>query len=168
MALRAALVLANFILESNTIVFKFLKMKKAMPHIISLLLIMLWVYAAVSKLIDYDLFVEQLKRQPLPGWAPFLLSWLLPAAEITTALLLCAQITRHYGLAASWIMLACFTIYTGLALTGAYGSIPCSCGGIFSFMQWKGHLVFNTAATLAAFTGWRLGKKGIDITVTGN
>jgi hypothetical protein len=143
-------------------------MKRNIPHIISLLLIILWVYAAVSKLADYNLFIEQLKRQPLPAWSPSLLSWALPAAEITTALLLCVETTRNYGLAASWIMLACFTIYTALALSGAYGSIPCSCGGIFSFMQWRGHLIFNVVATLAAFTGWRLGRKNIHITVTGN
>ena len=136
---------------------------------IYLLLIILWIYAAVSKLVDYELFIDQLKRQPLPAWAPLLFSWALPAIEITTALLLCFESTRSYGMAASCIMLACFTIYTGLALSGAYGSTPCSCGGIFSFMQWKGHLVFNTAATIAAFAGWKMSRKEkeMDITVIG-
>jgi hypothetical protein len=140
-------------------------MKKSIRDMISLLLIILWIYAAVSKLVDYDLFIDQLKRQPLPAWSPHLLSWALPTAEIITALLLCFESTRNYGMAASCIMLACFTIYTGLALSGAYGSIPCSCGGIFSFMQWKGHLLFNTAATIAAFAGWKMNRKEIYITI---
>lgn len=132
---------------------------------ISVLLITLWVYATVSKLADYDLFIDQLKHQPLPDWAPLLLSWGLPAAEITTALLLCFERTRRYGMAVSCIMLASFTLYTGLALSGAYGSIPCSCGGIFSFMQWKGHLIFNAAATIAAFAGWKMSRKELDIQI---
>jgi hypothetical protein len=140
-------------------------MKKSTPDIICGLLIILWVYAAVSKLADYDLFIDQLKRQPLPAWAPLLLSWALPAAEITTAVLLCFERTLNYSLAASCIMLASFTIYTGLALSGAYGNIPCSCGDIFSFMQWKGHLIFNAAATIAAFAGWKMSRKEMDITV---
>jgi putative oxidoreductase len=140
-------------------------MKKSISHIIPLLLIILWVYAAVSKLVDYELFLDQLKRQPLPAWAPGLLSWALPATEITTAVLLCVENTLNYGMVASCIMLACFTIYTGLALSGAYGSIPCSCGGIFSFMQWKGHLIFNAAATTAVLAGWKMGGKEMDITV---
>ena len=141
-------------------------MKKSIIHIISVLLIILWVYAAVSKLADYDLFIVQLKRQPLPGWSPRLLSWALPAAEIITALSLCFERTQHYGMAASCIMLACFTCYTGLALSGAYERIPCSCGGIFSFMQWKGHLIFNAGATVAAFAGWTLKRREKHLTET--
>ena len=140
-------------------------MKKRVIYIISVLLIILWIYAAVSKLADYDLFIDQLKHQPLPAWAPLLLSWGLPVAEITTALLLCFEKTRCYGIAVSCIMLASFTLYTGLALSGAYGSIACSCGGIFSFMQWKGHFIFNAAATIAAFSAWKMSRKEMDITV---
>ena len=140
-------------------------MKKSISDMISVLLIILWVYAAVSKLADYDLFTDQLKRQPLPAWSPRLLSWALPTTEIITAVLLCFERTCKYGMIASCIMLACFTIYTGLALSGAYGSIPCSCGGIFSFMQWKGHLIFNATATIAAFAGWKMSRKEMNITV---
>ena len=140
-------------------------MKKDTSDMIVLLLTILWVYAGVSKLADYDLFIDQLKRQPLPAWSQRLLSWALPTTELITALLLCFEITRNYGVIASYIMLACFTIYTGLALSGAYGNIPCSCGGIFSFMQWKGHLIFNATATIAAFAGWKMSRKGMNTTV---
>jgi hypothetical protein len=143
-------------------------MKRSIKHIIYLLLVMLWVYAAVSKLADYGLFIKQLDRQPLPDWSASILSWLLPTAELVTALLLSFERTRNYGLATSCVMLTSFTIYTGLALSRAYGSIPCSYGGIFSFMQWKGHLIFNAAATTAAFSGWKMSRKEMPKTVISN
>ena len=156
---------SNFIAGSISTDFrKRMKMRKNIIHIITAFLIVLWVYAAVSKLADYRLFVEQLKQQPLPKWSALLLSRVLPVCEITTALLLSFERTRNYGMAASWMMLICFTVYTGLALSGAYGTIPCSCGGIFYFLHWNGHLIFNATAGAAAFFGWRIQRKEIGIT----
>jgi hypothetical protein len=143
-------------------------MKKNIADIIALMLIILWVYAAASKLADVNVFTAQLKREPVPGWAAAMLVWALPATELMIALLLSFIKTRTYGLLFSLILMATFTLYVGLALSGAYGSIPCSCGGIFSFLQWKGHLVFNTVVTIAAFIGWKLSRKEMNVSRTYN
>lgn len=141
-------------------------MKKAAVHIISFLLIVLWVYAAVSKLADLQLFASQLRLQPLPEWSIPLLLWLLPYAEILVAILLCFQMSRSWGLFVSWMLLTVFAVYTALALSGTYGRIPCSCGGIFSFLQWKGHLVFNSVAALLAFLSWRYQTRYLETTTS--
>jgi membrane protein implicated in regulation of membrane protease activity len=143
-------------------------MKKWITDIICGLLIVLWVYAATSKLTDVNVFTEQLKRQPIPESAVGILIWILPAGELIIALLLSSIKTRTYGLLLSLILMTVFTLYVGLALSGAYGSIPCSCGGIFFFLQWKGHLVFNTVVTLAAFIGWKLSRKEMNVSRTYN
>lgn len=132
---------------------------------VSLALIVLWMYAAASKLADVQLFAEQLKLQPLPSWSAPVLVWLLPAVEIITALLLAFRRTRGIGFFISLLLLLSFSFYTAFALSGAYGSIPCSCGGVFSFMGWKGHLIFNVIASVVAFSGWYLNRKEIDLTV---
>lgn len=143
-------------------------MKNNIIDTLSFLLILLWIYAAVSKLTDYPLFENQLSKQPLPAWSIGILAWLLPAIEITAALLLAFSRTRRLGFFISLLLLLSFTLYTGFALSGAYGSIPCSCGGIFSFMGWKGHFVFNAIAMLLAFAGWYLNYRKFDLVIFGH
>ena len=133
-------------------------MKTSIVNIVILMLIMLWVYTAVSKLADMDLFVTRLQQQPLPVWSVAYLKWLLPASELIIALFLSIEKTRSAGLLFSFVLLTVFAAYVALALSGAYGRIPCSCGGVFTFFGWKGHLVFNTSAAALAFVAWRLNK----------
>lgn len=122
--------------------------------IISGLLILLWIYAAGSKLAQYKVFMSQLARQPLPHWSIPILAWALPLVEIIIALFLCFQRTNKTGFIFSSLLMTAFTLYVLLALSGIFGQIPCSCGGIFSFMRWKGHLIFNICFTLISFAGW--------------
>ncbi len=136
-------------------------MKRIVTHSVSFLLIALWVYAAVSKLGNLELFASRLRQQPLPLWSTPVLLWLLPLIEIMMALMLSLAISRAIGLLCSWIILLAFAVYVGMALSGAYGRIPCSCGGIFSFMQWKGHLVFNSIAALFSFVAWQFEKENL-------
>lgn len=126
---------------------------------IAAVFILLWIYAAGSKLMQYDVFIAQLSRQPLPSWSIRYLAWGLPSVELLTAFLLCFQRTIFYGLLLSFVLMLCFTVYVALALRGAFGDIPCSCGGIFSFMRWKAHLVFNILFTVMAFIGYVFSKR---------
>lgn len=136
--------------------FELYSMKNNAADSISFFLIVLWVYAAVSKLSDYDLFVSQLQMQPLPGWSIRILAWVLPVAELLLAFSLASKKCRGAGLAFSFSLMLLFTNYTAIVLSGAFGKIPCSCGGIFSFVGWTGHLIFNVTATVAALTGYFL------------
>ena len=120
--------------------------------------IVLYVYAAMSKLLAYPLFTAQLAMHPLlkpfAGW----LAWGVPAAELLIAALLVIPFTRLIGLYGSAILLFIFTVYlTGMILTDSH--LPCSCGGIISGFTWRQHIVFNLVFLGLAVTGITLDKR---------
>jgi len=107
------------------------------------LLIVLFCYAAVSKLISFELFRQQMRNQTIPAEAAEILVYLLPALEIITAGLLIHPFTRRSGLAASAVLMLAFSGYIALVLLGFWDRVPCSCGGILGGLGWGTHLVFN-------------------------
>lgn len=121
--------------------------------VICMLLIILWVYAAVSKLLEFVAFGEQLNKQPLPQWSIPILKWALPVIELGVAILIYNTKTRLKGLIASLFLMIAFTLYVIFALGGAFGRIPCSCAGIISQLKWKGHLIFNISFTIISLIG---------------
>lgn len=122
----------------------------------SLLLIMLFTYTALSKLLEQDIFVFQMKLSPvkfMAQWAA-VLGWLVPLVELFIVGLLLIKNFRTAGLYLSFLLLLAFEIYiTSMLLSGL--SLPCTCGGVISRLGWKGHLVFNAAfMLLAAFPNY--------------
>jgi hypothetical protein len=111
--------------------------------IISTLLVILFIYTAVSKLINLTEFREQMQNQEIPKWLARVLVIALPPVEVLTALLLVFSRTRMAGLWVSAVLLFLFTGYIGLVVLGSYGRTPCSCGGVLRSMGWNTHLVFN-------------------------
>lgn len=112
------------------------------------LLVLLWVYAAASKLIDFHQFQLQLKAQVLPASIKTSLAYLLPMVELGTAFLLIFPGHQLTGLCISAIILGLFIGYVGIVMTGFFGRIPCSCGGILSHLSWRVHLLFNCSYLL--------------------
>ncbi len=127
-------------------------MKKAITDIIACLFILLFIYAALSKLLDYQKFQVQVGQSPL--LTPFrgLVVWAIPAIEILIAGLLAFQRTRLAGLYASHGLMALFTAYI-FAITRFSDYIPCSCGGILQKMSWNQHLIFNLCFVVLGLTG---------------
>lgn len=107
------------------------------------LLILLWVYAALSKLLDFDLFKIQMHNQPLPAFVQASLVYLLPPVELITALLLVIPRTQLLALTVSAVLLFFFSGYVALALFKFFSYVPCSCGGILEHMTWQTHFWFN-------------------------
>ncbi|MBO9674174.1 MAG: hypothetical protein J7577_12060 [Sphingobacteriaceae bacterium] len=108
------------------------------------LLVLLFVYAALSKLFTFSDFNQQLHNQSFPGWlADFLFYFLIPA-EIITAVLLCFKRTLTVGLLLSCVLMFAFTAYIAMVMLHFWDRIPCSCGGILSQMGWTAHLIFNS------------------------
>jgi len=105
--------------------------------------VLLFTYAAGSKLADTAAFRRELYRQPFPPGAADLLFYLLPAAELIVAAMLLSRRAFLAGLKVSLVMLALFTGYILLAVLGFWEHVPCSCGGIISHLTWGQHLVFN-------------------------
>jgi putative oxidoreductase len=107
------------------------------------LLVLLYTYAAFSKLFDFREFRTALLIQPFPRWAAELLVYLIPLMELLTVLLLVVRPTEHIGYWCSLVLMTEFTGYIALVLAGFWSSVPCSCGGILGHLSWLPHLFFN-------------------------
>ncbi len=121
--------------------------KQIVIEIICVLYILLFVYAAVSKLVEFENFQIQIAQSPLlTAYAGFI-SIAVLVVELLIAILLSVAKTRILGLYMSFTLMLLFSIYIFMILNYS-PSIPCSCGGILENMGWKDHLVFNLGFTL--------------------
>lgn len=111
--------------------------------IITALLIILFSYTAISKLIAFQVFNAQLAMQPLPAWSIWPLALLIPVSELATTALLLIKLTRLWGLYMSATLMAGFTTYMALVIADFFGKTPCSCGGVLQQMGFQAHLIFN-------------------------
>jgi hypothetical protein len=110
--------------------------------IVSLILIFLFVYAAASKLLDYQRFLLQLGQSPILTHFANWIVWVIPGLEIIISALLAFPVYRILGLYASFSLMTLFTAYI-IAITRFSDYIPCSCGGLLQHMNWNQHLIFN-------------------------
>lgn len=111
--------------------------------LISALLIVLWIYAAGSKLADISSFKRGLYNQPLPSSIIKIFLYAIPLSEIFTTILLIFPKSNRMGLYLSAVLLFSFSLYIAFFLLNLWSYIPCSCGGILESMGWKTHLIFN-------------------------
>lgn len=126
--------------------------RSTITEIIAALLILLWVYAAVSKLTTFNTFRIQLSKSPmLTGFAD-IVAILAPLFELIIAGALALPRWRLAGLYASLFLLLFFTAYLIAILNFSY-YIPCSCGGILGNLSWQAHIVFNLGYALSAAAG---------------
>ena len=106
------------------------------------LIVLLFVYTGSSKLLGYEVFVNQLSQVAfLKGYAGFI-AVSLPLLEIAVGLLIAINPTRTYGWWLSSVLMTSFTIYVLIMLLSG-NHLPCTCGGVISSMTWKQHLIFN-------------------------
>jgi len=117
-------------------------------EVICFLLILLFTYAALSKLFNYDLFEYQMQNYSIDKY----LSWTAPVAELMICVLLIFKDTRIRGLYLSVFMLSVYTFGIAYMLL-TKDNLPCSCGGVLRFMTWKQHIVFNVSFILLSLIG---------------
>ena len=127
-------------------------------------LILLLVYAALSKLLVFNQFRAQLLVQPIPRLAAELLAYFLPAAELAAVALLARRRTQLAGFRLSLLLLSAFTGYTALALLHFFPHTPCPCGGILGHLGWGAHLGLNLffllITTLGIYLSLKEGRSG--------
>ncbi len=114
---------------------------------ITAVLLLLWIYTGLNKLIHYDKFSFETGRSPFLQHIAPLVAMILPAGELVIAALLIFRRTRVMGLYASLFLMTLFTGYVYVMLHYAY-DLPCSCGGIIELLTWEQHLVVNCMLTL--------------------
>ena len=117
--------------------------RQVMLECISALLILLFLYASVSKFLDFKTFIKEMNNQPLPNsWTPFLV-YFIPCSEILLSVALIFERTRLLGLYGSLVLMGLFTIYAILILVHVFSYVPCSCGGVIKRLTWRQHLILN-------------------------
>jgi hypothetical protein len=109
----------------------------------SYLLVILWTYAAVSKLFDFQRYKWVMQHQLFSRELSLLLVWLIPASELLAVLLLMIRPFKIYGLILSEILLLAFTGYVGGITMHLFERVPCACGGIISNASWQFHFLLN-------------------------
>lgn len=117
--------------------------KESIFLVVSGLIAALFFYAAMAKLMDYDKSLSEMRNQIFPVFIAKTLTWLIPVIEIVLSLLLLFPSSRKMALWVSLLLLIAFTLYIAVVMTGVFGRIPCSCGGILENMSYGIHLMFN-------------------------
>ena len=104
--------------------------------------ILLFIYAAVSKIVELEHFQSQISESPLIGAYPKSIAYTVVILELTIAGSLCYPKTRNTGLVGSFVLMLIFTAYIFFIIRTSE-NLPCSCGGILEKMSWHQHLYFN-------------------------
>jgi len=119
-----------------------MRTRKHLVDIILFLFIALFVYAAVTKLMDFEKFETQLSQSPMLTDHAEIIAWFIPALELLIVLVLMFERKRLLGFFAAFGMMVMFTAY--IVVASRFSEyVPCSCGGVIENLTWEEHLVFN-------------------------
>ena len=129
-------------------------------EIISSLLILLFLYTALSKLLDFTTFKSVLSTSPLIGGMAEFIALALPITEGLVSVLLFFPKTRLWGLYSALALMTGFTAYLAYMIYFT-PHLPCSCGGVLKQMTWNQHLIFNIFFLALSVTGLVLERKRI-------
>lgn len=134
--------------------------KSNITEIISILVVILFLYTGLSKLIDISIFRKQIGESPILEPIAPLIAWGLPLLEFIISLLLITPRYRLKGLYASLFLMIIFTLYVAVLMIFET-NLPCSCGGIIELLSWKDHLIFNISYIILIIIGIILYRKNI-------
>ena len=137
------------------------KTKRTIVDIITYLYVLLFLYAATSKLIEYDKFLLQMSKSPIITDYAHILVWMVPALEIIISITLLIEKTKMAALYAAFGLMLMFTLYI-YAILNYSDNIPCSCGGVLQRMTWDQHLIFNIFFVILGIIGIILNTKNTD------
>lgn len=126
------------------------------------LFVLIFVYAAFAKIIDFSGHVKAMHNQPLAEWLINILVYAIPISEIIIVALLMTERTKLLGIYLFTTSMMAFTVYVGLIIGNHYGRIPCSCGGLMRQLNWNTHLYINLFLTSLGIFSIYLAKKKRD------
>ena len=129
--------------------------KKWFSDIVASLLLFLFLYTAINKLIDIQSFETTLSQSPYLKDSASLLSWGIPISEVVICFLLFIPHYRKVGLLFGFILMGVFSLYVGSMIFFSKG-LPCSCGGVIETMSWSQHLIFNIGFFILSLVAWIL------------
>lgn len=112
-------------------------------ELFAFLLMILFLYASVSKWLAFTTFIGEINNQPFPNWLTPWITKLLPPLEVLIAVALMFERTRTAGFYASLILMSVFSLYSAAVLLKFFAYVPCSCGGIVDSLTWPQNLLLN-------------------------
>ena len=113
---------------------------KKIIDVIAIALALLFIYAAVEKLVNIGTFRTQLDKSPLVGSFSSAAVWLLPLLQVLTSVLLIRQVTRLAGLFCAFFLIAAITVYL-VTMISAGDSQPCDCGELWQGLSEEWHII---------------------------
>lgn len=132
--------------------------KRSVSETLAAIIVFIFLYTAVSKLVEVESFIEVLGKSPLLSPYKNLVAWSIPIAEIVLVVLLTIPKTRRTGFAGSFAILAAFTLYLAYMIIFT-PNLPCTCGGVVSNLTWTQHIIFNCVLIGLSLLGLRLTKR---------
>ena len=126
--------------------------RKFVVEVISALFILLFVYAAVSKLLDFQKFRIELAKSPVLNAISGYTSVIVPSCEVLLSILLAIKRFQYFALYACFGLMVMFSCYI-IVILKLSPYIPCTCGGILENMNWKQHLIFNIGYVILGIIG---------------
>lgn len=106
------------------------------------LLIFLFTYTGITKLIDHSIFKSSILQSPVIRDYATIISWLIPLLELVIVIMLVFKKYRQKGLQFSLLLMIMFTVYITYMIL-FISNLPCSCGGVLKELSWGNHLLFN-------------------------
>lgn len=130
--------------------------KSAIP---SILLILLWTYTGIDKILHWQDSRKAFHNQTFPAELAEVLAYAVPTIELLIALLLLFSVSRWWGYLSSILLLTVFTTYVGLIWVGAFPRVPCNCAGVLESLSWKAHFWLNSGMIGISIIGLYFTKK---------
>lgn len=112
-------------------------------EVIIILLIVVFAYPGMSKLLEIKKFEEQLSFSPLlPDLITPYLAWIIPILMLIVSGFLLIRKIRTIVIKAYIGLMGLFTLYI-IAILSVASFIPCSCIGFSDRLSWKQQLIMN-------------------------
>ncbi|MFD2595153.1 MauE/DoxX family redox-associated membrane protein [Sphingobacterium griseoflavum] len=107
------------------------------------IIFVLFMYAAFSKTLKFDVFVNNLGKSPFfENINISLIAIIVIALEYSVPFLLFFEKTAKFGYLTSFVLFLLFSGYIVMLLQiSPY--LPCSCGGFTEVLSWTQHIYFN-------------------------
>ncbi|WP_313240262.1 MauE/DoxX family redox-associated membrane protein [Sphingobacterium multivorum] len=136
-----------------------MRTKKKIETIAHYGFLLLWGITAAVKITNWDITKSEVALQSFPLWLERTVLWGLPVLYIVLAVLLLYKPTVQTGVKLSTIVMAIFTLYLLVGVSGVLGYTPCACAGIWPTNSHWLHIALNSLFILLGLIYWILAHK---------
>ncbi|MBF8457241.1 hypothetical protein IV494_08600 [Kaistella sp. G5-32] len=113
--------------------------------------VVVFIYATVQKVFDFETFSNQLNVAPQLGSYGAMVASLIVILQVLIVVLFCWRKSRFFGFSITVVMLGIFSIYMAVILLQK--TLPCECLGIIKGLNWKQNFAFTLFLLLIGVMG---------------